>query len=300
MKKDTNDWSNTGRVDGGNRHAGHIGGGDNRGVGMVGNENRPTARGWDDRNSNQLNNGSVDTNPGMWSKQPPPQQPPQQSQWGGGPPGPGPVAQGHGNMGMGGHGGHSGIKDSIGNKPTGSSGWDDVSPPTQRRPVPNIPNYDDGTSLWGNVPANQQPQQAQQPRGMPPNRGMPNKMDNPMGWGGHGQTRYISFTHSISIQLRLYCVLMNTYNPLIAFQTEMAGKVLMVLQMALETPPVEVVVAGMKTTKTSAHGEIRECPKATLGATNPKLQPIQIPAGEMELTGLLMCPTGVFQRISLR
>lgn len=201
MKKDPNDWSNTGRgnIDGGNRHSGHVGGGDNRGVGMVGNENRPTARGWDDRNSNQLNNGSVDANPGMWNKpQPPPQQPPQQSQWGGGPPGPGPVTQGHGNMGMGiggggGHGGHSGMKDSIGSKQSGNSGWDDVSPPTQRRPVPNIPNYDDGTSLWGNPINNQQQQQqAPQPRGMPQNRGMPNKMDNPMGWGGHGQSRYLS------------------------------------------------------------------------------------------------------------
>lgn len=180
-------------MDSGNRHAGHVGGGDSRGVGMVGNENRPAQnRGWDDRNSSQLNNGSVDANPGMWNKpQPPPQQPSQQSQWGGGPPGPGPVAQGHGNMGMGmgggGHEGHRGMKDSIGNKPSGGSGWDDVSPPTQRRPVPNIPNYDDGTSLWGNpLPSQQQPQQAPQSRGMPPNRGMPNKMDNPMGWGGHG------------------------------------------------------------------------------------------------------------------
>ncbi|ODN04635.1 Protein Gawky, partial [Orchesella cincta] len=115
-----------------------------------------------------------------------------QSQWGGGGPGPGPVAQqGHANMGMGiggGHGAQHGLKDNIGNKQVGGSGWDDVSPPTQRRPVPNIPNYDDGTSLWGSpIAAQQQPQQPQ-PRGMPPNRGMPNKMD--MGWGGHGgQTR---------------------------------------------------------------------------------------------------------------
>jgi len=193
MKKDNGDWGGSGRVDG-NRHTGHVGG-DNRGVGMVGNENRPTARGWDDRNSSQMNNGSVDANPGMWNKpQPPPQQPPQQSQWGGGGPGPGPgPVQGHANMGMGiggGHGAHSGMKDSIGSKQSGGSGWDEVSPPTQRRPVPNIPNYDDGTSLWGSpITSQQQPQQAPQPRGMPPNRGMPNKMDNPMGWGGHGQTR---------------------------------------------------------------------------------------------------------------
>lgn len=32
-------------------------------------------------------------------------------------------------------------------KPTG---WEELSPPSQRR----MPNYDDGTSLWGN-PANQ-------------------------------------------------------------------------------------------------------------------------------------------------
>lgn len=31
----------------------------------------------------------------------------------------------------------------IDNKPP--SGWEEPSPPTQRR---NIPNYDDGTSLW--------------------------------------------------------------------------------------------------------------------------------------------------------
>jgi hypothetical protein len=38
---------------------------------------------------------------------------------------------------------------STGPKPTG---WEEPSPPAQRR---NIPNYDDGTSLWGN-PAQQQ------------------------------------------------------------------------------------------------------------------------------------------------
>jgi hypothetical protein len=32
------------------------------------------------------------------------------------------------------------------------TGWEEPSPPAQRR---NIPNYDDGTSLWGN-PAQQQ------------------------------------------------------------------------------------------------------------------------------------------------
>ncbi|XP_033214194.1 trinucleotide repeat-containing gene 6C protein isoform X3 [Belonocnema kinseyi] len=32
------------------------------------------------------------------------------------------------------------------------SGWEEPSPPTQRR---NVPNYDDGTSLWGNPGANQ-------------------------------------------------------------------------------------------------------------------------------------------------
>lgn len=32
------------------------------------------------------------------------------------------------------------------------SGWEEPSPPTQRR---NVPNYDDGTSLWGNPAANQ-------------------------------------------------------------------------------------------------------------------------------------------------
>lgn len=31
--------------------------------------------------------------------------------------------------------------------PSNGSGWEEPSPPTQRR---NMPNYDDGTSLWGN------------------------------------------------------------------------------------------------------------------------------------------------------
>lgn len=29
----------------------------------------------------------------------------------------------------------------------GAGGWEEPSPPSQRR---NVPNYDDGTSLWGN------------------------------------------------------------------------------------------------------------------------------------------------------
>lgn len=36
-----------------------------------------------------------------------------------------------------------GVGVNIGGKPTG---WEEPSPPAQRR---NIPNYDDGTSLWG-------------------------------------------------------------------------------------------------------------------------------------------------------
>lgn len=31
--------------------------------------------------------------------------------------------------------------------PGNTSGWEEPSPPSQRR---NMPNYDDGTSLWGN------------------------------------------------------------------------------------------------------------------------------------------------------
>lgn len=31
--------------------------------------------------------------------------------------------------------------------PTNGAGWEEPSPPSQRR---NMPNYDDGTSLWGN------------------------------------------------------------------------------------------------------------------------------------------------------
>lgn len=130
---------------------------------------------------------------GMWSKP----GPSQGGQWGGAGGPPGNVAPGPGNMGMnnpmgpGGtlHGGSMSMKDPMLNKPSGggggSAGWgDETSPPTQRRHVPNIPNYDDGTSLWGQ----QQPQQPQ--RGMPPpNRGMvTNKMDGtgaPMGWPSH-------------------------------------------------------------------------------------------------------------------
>lgn len=40
---------------------------------------------------------------------------------------------------------------------TSGSGWEEPSPPTQRR---NIPNFDDGTSLW----SQQQQQQAPQPQ----------------------------------------------------------------------------------------------------------------------------------------
>ncbi|XP_056642244.1 protein Gawky isoform X1 [Diorhabda sublineata] len=75
----------------------------------------------------------------------------------------------------------------------GTGGWEEPSPPSQRR---NMPNYDDGTSLWGN------PQQgshwkdlptgggmsrggnAAGPPGMSQNRGM--KPDVAM-WGGHGR-----------------------------------------------------------------------------------------------------------------
>lgn len=88
---------------------------------------------------------------------------------------------GAGHSGLGGMGG-GGMKPDKG---PGSSGWDDVSPTTQRRPVPNIPNYDDGTAVWGGGGGPQQ----QHPgvRGMPPGRGgMPNKMDDaPVGWGAN-------------------------------------------------------------------------------------------------------------------
>lgn len=30
------------------------------------------------------------------------------------------------------------------------NGWDEPSPPAQRRNMPNMPGYDDGTALWGN------------------------------------------------------------------------------------------------------------------------------------------------------
>lgn len=298
MKKDPNDWGVTGgRVDG-NRHGGHVGA-DARGVGMVGNENRQTARGWDERNSSQMNNGSVDANP-MWNKpQPPPQQPPQQSQWGGGPQGPGPVTQGHANMGMGiggGHGGHSGMKDSIGSKQSGGSGWDDVSPPTQRRPVPNIPNYDDGTSLWA---PQSQPQQAPQPRGMPPNRGMPNKMDNPMGWGGHGQTRYFLWIAYITVESP--CIATQIATVIFYSLKEMDGKV--VVQMDPKTVSIPMLVAvaavdGMMTaTKPLVHGLSLRCHKVIAGI-NLKLR--QIPTLDGETIVSSMFPTGVFHKTNQR
>lgn len=62
-------------------------------------------------------------------------------------------------------------KDLSQSKPTG---WEEPSPPTQRR---NIPNYDDGTSLWGQqqqAPQQQSNQQQagqqQQPVPLPQNR----------------------------------------------------------------------------------------------------------------------------------
>lgn len=69
--------------------------------------------------SGRLNGGAAE---GMWPGQPPHHMPPNKpGAWPGGPP-PG--------------------KD----KP---NGWEEPSPPQQRR---NIPNYDDGTSLWGGGP----------------------------------------------------------------------------------------------------------------------------------------------------
>ncbi|EZA61318.1 trinucleotide repeat-containing gene 6C protein isoform X2 [Ooceraea biroi] len=95
-------------------------------------------------------------------------------------------------------------KDIMPGKP---SGWEEPSPPTQRR---NVPNYDDGTSLWGNPGANQRampgskvshwkdlptPNLArggmQCPPGMPQNRmpgqpGMKPDVGNPMSWSHPG------------------------------------------------------------------------------------------------------------------
>lgn len=69
--------------------------------------------------SGRLNGGAAES---MWPGQPPHHMPPNKpGAWPGGPP-PG--------------------KD----KP---NGWEEPSPPQQRR---NIPNYDDGTSLWGGGP----------------------------------------------------------------------------------------------------------------------------------------------------
>ncbi|XP_032691719.1 trinucleotide repeat-containing gene 6C protein isoform X3 [Odontomachus brunneus] len=94
-------------------------------------------------------------------------------------------------------------KDIMPGKP---SGWEEPSPPTQRR---NVPNYDDGTSLWGNPAANQRALQTskvshwkdlpapnlarggmQCPPGMPQNRmpgqpGMKPDVGGPM-WGHPG------------------------------------------------------------------------------------------------------------------
>ena len=80
-----------------------------------------------------------------------------------------------------------------------SSGWDEhQSPPAQKRPVP-VPNFDDGTSVWGNpqmqqgsvsrwkdMPNPNVANRGMQQTGPPPNRGMPPgpgmKSDMPAPW----------------------------------------------------------------------------------------------------------------------
>jgi hypothetical protein len=173
-----------------NNHNNHssIGGGVRGGVGSggwSGDDVVGVRGGMSGRNPNLDNGGN---NPGMWNKpnQVPPQVQQQQQQQ---MPGMQQQQQGWGGPG------HSGLGMNKPDKgPAGSSsGWDDVSPPTQRRPVPNIPNYDDGTAVWGGGG----PQPGGHPNNMrmggpPPgaNRGgvgMPNKMvvdDSPVGWGG--------------------------------------------------------------------------------------------------------------------
>ncbi|KAK6623834.1 hypothetical protein RUM44_010690 [Polyplax serrata] len=61
-------------------------------------------------------------------------------------------------------------------KPTG---WEEPSPPTQKR---NIPNYDDGTSLWGQ----QQTRTGMQPQGTAPNKNLSHWKDLPAGSMGRG------------------------------------------------------------------------------------------------------------------
>ncbi|XP_018330621.1 protein Gawky isoform X2 [Agrilus planipennis] len=67
--------------------------------------------------------------------------------------------------------------------PQATSGWEEPSPPTQRR---TVPNYDDGTSLWGN------PQQgANMSRGSgvagPPGMAAQSRVKPEGSWGVHGR-----------------------------------------------------------------------------------------------------------------
>lgn len=162
LKKETSDWNSIGGVSGNNGSSGNLAG---RGDGVG-----PNNWGGNDRGSQGrgMINGQIGDQ-GMWNKPPPQLQQQPQSQWGNGP-------SNDGHLGS-----HVGPKE---------KGWDDISPPAQRRLIPNLPNYDDGTSLWGNAIPSQPQQQQQQPqqRGMSANRGMPNKMDgNPM-WNHTGNT----------------------------------------------------------------------------------------------------------------
>lgn len=95
------------------------------------------------------------------------------------------------------------------------SGWDENSPPAQKRP---IHNYDDGTAVWGN-PTQQMQQQpgsrwkdmpnpnvaggrgGMQQTGPPPGRMPPGPgMKTDMSWGGVGQTRNGSWGDGVSDQ----------------------------------------------------------------------------------------------------
>ncbi|XP_050502788.1 protein Gawky isoform X1 [Diabrotica virgifera virgifera] len=76
----------------------------------------------------------------------------------------------------------------------GTGGWEEPSPPSQRR---NMPNYDDGTSLWGNpqqgshwkdLPTGGSMGRGGNPAG-PPGMNQARGMKQPEGsmWGGHGR-----------------------------------------------------------------------------------------------------------------
>ncbi|XP_072152180.1 protein Gawky isoform X2 [Bemisia tabaci] len=145
-------------------------------------------------------NGAGGADPAMWGPAPPPQQPPAPHHPPPGPPpGPGqppnkilPPALAGVNHWTGPNSNDMNMA-AGGGKP---NGWDEPSPPAQRRNMPNMPGYDDGTALWGNQGNNKVTHWKEMPNpnmahGMPgpaiPQNRMPGNVTNmkpdPSSWG---------------------------------------------------------------------------------------------------------------------